>query len=433
VVGRELLPTVRKRSGDDVVLAVSPGGVVELSQYDLRWEKIFGAAESSEHKLVIRPDLEKLDLDNHDLLPLSTLRATDSGRTSGPKGANLGELKFAFGDMVPNGFVIPFGVFRQLLDTPVKTGGPSVFEWMKSSYDDIEAAKGKPEKQQKMVSSFLSRLRRWIHEAPLPPDFERALRAQLKTSFGADGTYGVFVRSDTNVEDLPGFTGAGLNLTVFNVVGYDNVIAALRDVWASPFEERAYGWRQENMKDPEYVFPAVVVQRAVPSEKSGVMVTADVESGSMDWLSVAVNEGVGGAVDGQASESLLINIHTGETRFLAQATASTRAALDSSGGIVHPPASGATSVLTTAEISQLIELACEVPERFDTLREADGSPVPADIEFAFLRGRLVLLQIRPFVESKSAQSNSYLAGLDAGLAAKGQQKVDVSGIPGAAQ
>ena len=256
---------------------------------------------------------------------------------------------------------------------------------------------------------------------------------QLNASFGTDGSYGVFVRSDTNVEDLPGFTGAGLNLTVFNVVGYDNIIAALRDVWASPFEERSYGWRQENMKDPEYVFPAVVVQQAVPSEKSGVMVTADVESGSMDWLSVAVNEGVGGAVDGQASESLRINIHTGETQFLAQATAPTRAALDSKNGIVHPPASGTTSVLTRAEISQLIELACEVPARFETLREADGSPVPADIEFAFLRGDLVLLQIRPFVESKGAQSNSYLASLDAGLAAKGQRRIDLSGIPGAAQ
>jgi len=433
VVGRELLPTVRERSGDSVVLAVSPGGVVELSQFSPRWEKIFGAAENPEHKLVIRPDLEKLDLDGHDLLPLSTLRATDSGRTSGPKGANLGELMFLFGDMVPNGFVIPFGVFRHLLDAPIEAGGPSVFEWMKQSYDDIEAAKGEPEKQQKMVSSFLSKLRGWIHEVPLPPDFERALRAQLKTSFGADGSCGVFVRSDTNVEDLPGFTGAGLNLTVFNVVGYDNIIAALRDVWASPFEERAYGWRQENMKDPEYVFPAVVVQRAVPSEKSGVMVTADVESGSMDWLSVAVNEGVGGAVDGQASESLRINIHTGETQFLAQATAPTRAALDSKNGIVHPPASGTTSVLTRAEVSQLIELACEVPARFETLREADGSPVPADIEFAFLRGDLVLLQIRPFVESKGAQSNSYLASLDAGLAAKGQRRIDLSGIPGAAQ
>jgi len=432
VVGRELLPMVRERSGEDVVLAVSPGGVVELSEYSSRWDEIFGAAENPEHKLVIRPDLEKLDVDRLDLLPLSTLRATDSGRTSGPKGANLGELKFAFGDIVPSGFVIPFGVFRHLLDAPIEAGGPSVFEWMKSTYDDIEAAKGNPEKQAKMVSSFLSKLRGWLHEIPLPADFESALRMQLNTTFGVDGSYGVFVRSDTNVEDLPGFTGAGLNLTVFNVVGYDNIIAALRDVWASPFEERAYGWRQENMQDPEYVFPAVVVQRAVPSEKSGVMVTADVEGGSMDWLSVAVNEGVGGAVDGQASESLRINIHTGETQFLAQATAPTRAALGPKGGIVHPSASGTTAVLTKAEIAQLINLALEVPKRFDTLREEDGSPVPADIEFAFLRGRLVLLQIRPFVENKGAQSNAYLVSLDAGLAAMGQRSVDLSGVPGAA-
>jgi phosphoenolpyruvate synthase/pyruvate phosphate dikinase len=46
-----------------------------------------------------------------------------------------------------------------------------------------------------------------------------------------------------------------------------------------------------------------VVQLGFPAEKSGVMVTADVDTGSRDWLSVAVNEGVGGAVDGQATES----------------------------------------------------------------------------------------------------------------------------------
>jgi phosphoenolpyruvate synthase/pyruvate phosphate dikinase len=282
-----------------------------------------------------------------------------------------------------------------------------------------------------MVAAFLGRLRTWILDAPLPAGFEQRFRARLEQTFGADGSFGVFVRSDTNVEDLPGFTGAGLNLTVPNVVGNDQIIEALHQVWASPFTERSYGWRQNNMVQPLYVFPAVVVQRAVPSEKSGVMVTADLEGGGMHWLSVAVNEGVGGAVEGQATESLRINLNTGEVQFLAQATAPLQAALAPGGGIDHVPTSGSDSVLKPAEITQLLELARAVPKRFPSLRNEDGSPIPADIEFAFKAGRLILLQIRPFVENRRAQSNEYLVQLDSGLEEKGLRQVDLSAAPGA--
>jgi phosphoenolpyruvate synthase/pyruvate phosphate dikinase len=182
------------------------------------------------------------------------------------------------------------------------------------------------------------------------------------------------------------------------------------------------------MTQPEYVFPAVVIQQAVPSAKSGVMVTTDVEGGGMRYLSIAVNEGVGGAVDGQATESLRVDSKTGDVQFLAQATASTRAVLDSEGGIMWLPASGTDAVLRPPEIRQLIELADEV-SRFESLRDENGQPVPADIEFAFLDGRLVLLQIRPFVESQSAQKNAYLAELDAGLVAKDRRIIDLRGVP----
>ena len=55
------------------------------------------------------------------------------------------------------------------------------------------------------------------------------------------------MRSDTNVEDLAGFTGAGLNLTLPNVVGFDNLVRAISQVWASPFTARAFAWRQSHI------------------------------------------------------------------------------------------------------------------------------------------------------------------------------------------
>jgi phosphoenolpyruvate synthase/pyruvate phosphate dikinase len=325
--------------------------------------------------------------------------------------------------------VIPFGAFRALLDRELEPGGPSVFEWMVERYDAIEAAESDPERHAKLVSEFLARLRGWIGTVELPPQFLVDLRTMLSQTFGPDGTYGVFIRSDTNVEDLPGFTGAGLNLTVFNVKGFDDIVASLRDVWASPFTERAFGWRQQNMEKPEYVFPAVVVQRATPSEKSGVMVTSDVESGDMRFATVAVNEGVGGAVEGQASESLLIELASGNVQFLAQATAPTRTALLNAGGVGQVAATGTDAVLREAEIRQLVELAKSLPAKFPSIQTEDGVPAPADVEFAFLKGKLVLLQIRPFVESKRARTGTYLQQLDAGLRERGDQPVDLRGIP----
>jgi hypothetical protein len=431
VVGNALLQRLQTHFAKRVVLAVSPNGVVQLAEDGPRWDEIFGHAGVKE-AVTIRPDLEKLDVTSRKLIPLGELRAVDSGRTSGPKGAKLGELRHAFGATVPNGFVIPFGVFRRLLDRPIEPGGPAVFEWMKESYKLIGAARADPQRQQRMASEFLKRLRHWIQTMDLGPELRTEMKRALDETFGKDGTYGVFVRSDTNVEDLPGFTGAGLNLTVPNVVGFENIMDAVRKVWASPFTERAYRWRQAHMEHPEYVFPAVLIQLGFPADKSGVMVTCDVDSGDPGWLSVAVNEGVGGAVDGQAAESLRIRVDTGAVEVLALATSPRRTVLSSGGGVKRIPASGSDAVLQPSEIARLIAFSKEVPMRFPELRKKDGQLIPADVEFAFRGDELALLQIRPFVESRSARRNQYLHQLDEGLRLRGGKRVNLDEVPSGA-
>jgi len=429
-VDQSLLPSLEPFYGKTAILAVSAAGSVRLTEDKGEGDALFSKKARAEDQVVIRPNLEKLDLSERDLLTLSSLRAKDSGRTVGPKAAKLGELKSQFPDTVAEGLAIPFGVFNVMLEQPRRDGKRSVFQWMVASYRQLESMPAGSPERAKATESFRAELYGWVLNADPGDAFRRDLRAQMKAVFGADGSYGVFVRSDTNVEDLPEFTGAGLNLTVPNVVGVDAVIKSLSKVWASPFTARAFAWRQAHMQGPEHVYPAILLLLSVNADKSGVMVTRDIDTGAKNGLSVAVNEGVGGAVDGQAAESLRINTDDGHIRLLAQATAPWRRQVNLTGGVDKLPTSGDDVVLKRAEADQLIELARVLPQRFPSIVDAKGEPAPADIEFGFLDGRLKLFQIRPFLESRQARSNSYLNSLDKSLKDLNSIQVDMNQVPG---
>jgi phosphoenolpyruvate synthase/pyruvate phosphate dikinase len=428
-VDQQLLPRISSHAGQKVVLAVSPEGIVQLVEDGPQWDEVF-ADQTKSRPVLIRPDLAKLDLYNHSFIPLQNIRAADSGRIAGPKAANLGELKHYFPETVTDGLVIPFGVFRALLDQPIEPGGPSVFEWMQSQYALIRSLEANPGRQETVTREFLTRIRERIVNADTGPEFRERLRGAMENVFGPDGTYGVFVRSDTNVEDLPGFTGAGLNLTVANVVGFENVLQAIQQVWASPFSERAYRWRQAYMDSPENVYASVLLLKSVPAEKSGVMVTVDVSSGKSGWLTIAVNEGVGGAVSGQTAEELRVHMASGRVRLMAHATEPRKRILLKTGGMTKIAAAGGETVLSDNDIELLMKFAESVPQRFPKLLGVDGQPVPADIEFGFYRNRLVLFQIRPFLDSIRARQNLFLNRLDQALEKDHGRTVNLETIPG---
>ncbi len=427
-IDETMLPRLRKLEGQVVVLAVSPNGLVEISPDSKKWQKFF--EENQTQNVVIRPDLEKLDLSVREFIDLNDLRASDSGRIVGPKAAKLGELRSHFPDMVSPGVGIPFGVFRQtVLEKPYRDNGRSVYDWMLSEYDKISKLPADSEQHKDTAERFRAELYQLILDAPLDKNFQAGLRTAMEKAFGKLDNIGVFVRSDTNVEDLPGFTGAGLNLTLPNVTGFDNVVKAINKVWASPFTQRAFAWRQSHMDQPQYVYPAVLLLQSVPNDKSGVMVTEDINTGDRNIISVAVNEGVGGAVDGQSAESLRINMSTGAVKVLATATAPWKRLPVAGGGIEKTRTSGDWTTLQAGEIKQMIDFAKELPKRFPAITDDDGSPAPADVEFGFLDGKMHLFQLRPFLQSKQAQGNSYLMQMDKALDGQMDKIVELEGVP----
>ena len=184
------------------------------------------------------------------------------------------------------------------------------------------------------------------------------------------------------------------------------------------------------MESPEHVYTSILLLKSVASDKSGVLVTQDIDSGDRQVLSVAVNEGVGGAVDGQAAESLRIDTRDGAVRVMATATAPWRRRPAVGGGIEKLPATGSDTLLQPAEIRRLIAFARdELPARFPAITDDAGRAAAADVEFGFVDGQLQLFQIRPFLESRSARRNAYLLAMDKGLAAGRDRRIDLNEVP----
>jgi Pyruvate phosphate dikinase, AMP/ATP-binding domain len=305
-----------------------------------------------------------------------------------------------------------------------------VFEWMVKNYAEIALIPvGDPEHHRK-AEAFRAELYDIIINTKLSTKFQGRLRAALKETFGSDNPPGVFVRSDTNVEDLAGFTGAGLNLTLPNVVGYENLLLGIADVWASPFTARAFAWRQSHMTQPEHVYTSILLLESVASDKSGVLVTQDIDTGDRTIVSVAVNEGLGGAVDGQAAESLRIPLDGSPVHVLATATDPWTRVPDPNGGLEFLPSSGSDTVLQPLEIDQVIDFARHLPDKFPPITDDEGNSAPADVEFGFLNGDLRLFQLRPFLDSKMARGIGYLHQMEARLKNTSLIEVDMNGVPG---
>ena len=408
-----LLPELRKFLGRRMLYAVTPGGTVILQP----WDEIPAAGreiwEARPREILQRVHLDtgRLRLDDTRLRPLREISARDSGVLAGPKAANVGELARRFPGLVADAVVIPFGVYHQHLQ---QAESGRLAARIRAAYEQAEAMRVRgdsPEAVRAYIYPQLAEFRKIIRALPFLPAFEQELAARLDEAFGPDAGYGVFVRSDTNAEDLPQFTGAGLNLTVPNVSGRARILQAIRDVWASPFEERAYEWRSRALDAGSEVYPSVLIQRTVNSEKSGVLATVNLETLDPSEITVNVNEGVAAVVDGGTAESLLLR-PDGSVKLLAQARAPYRRIALPAGGFDEIATTGSDFVLQPDEISQLRELAARVEAEYPKAHDNEGRPLPWDIEFGFEKGQLRLFQIRPLVRFRERATLEKLSRLE---------------------
>ena len=426
MLGPAAYKAIAPHDGQQVFFIVTPGGRVVVKEasamsatdhavydeYTRNQERAAdGALTGAQARLHI--DCAKVDLSQTMPIDLTKIRRSDSGRICGPKAAYLGEIKYQFPEHVARGVVVPFGAYYQhyrnakvVLPQPGSapdgaTAGEPLPDFVERTYkqffDVMIPAKTSERDLTAWIAPRLDVIRNSIRQAPLPADLQEAIRAQLAADglmTSTDQTVGCFVRSDTNVEDLDNFNGAGLNLTVFNRKSLNDIYSGLKEVWASPFTLRSFSWRQALIDDPLWVLSSVVILESIPSEKSGVLVTADPDSGEPGRMLVATSEGVGGAVDGTSAETLLWS-PTG-VELISLFKSPWRNQLQPGGGSAVVPASGSETVLAPNEVEEIVGAGRQISERFTPVLGPSGQPRPWDIEFGFAGGKLWLFQCRPF-------------------------------------
>lgn len=336
------------------------------------------------------------DLSVNEPIALDDLHKGLSGKLVGPKAANLGELNRLFPGKVSPAIALPFGIFSDHVNTP----GIQFRARLKELYSRYRGN----QITETEFNSGIEELRLNVENIQLTPSTLEKLTPVMQKLFG-DNDYGLFIRSDTNVEDLPGFTGAGLSLTLANVRGLKNQINSIPQVWASVLSPRAIAWRSNLLAQPAEVYASVLLMKSVAAEKSGVLVTRDLYT-KKEGFTVSTAWGIGGAVSGEAAETLVISNDSHPT-LVSEAKAPYQRVLSKQSGVTWT-ASHAGKVLESQEIEILRQLTVDVLEKYSAVTTSEGATLPWDIEFGFVGNKLTLFQIRPLVERGSLLADRLL-------------------------
>ncbi len=221
------------------------------------------------------------------VLPFEELRMSDVESVGG-KNASLGEMISqlnASGVRVPTGFATTALAFREFLVHNNLT--ERINQRLDAlNVDDVKA-----------LAQAGAEIRRWVEEAPFQDRLEQEIRQAFKV-LDADGKGSFAVRSSATAEDLPDASFAGQQESFLNVVGIDDVLHRIREVFASLYNDRAISYRVHKGFAHAEVALSAGIQRMVRSDKasSGVMFTLDTESGFKDAVFITSSYGLGETV-----------------------------------------------------------------------------------------------------------------------------------------
>jgi pyruvate,water dikinase len=309
--------------------------------------------------------------------------------SAGGKGANLGELTRA-GLPVPPGFVLTAGAYLEAMSL----GGQRADIARLTAQVDADSPEA--------LGTASAKLRERVRQAGMPDELRRSL---LDAYHRLDGN--VAVRSSATTEDTAGAAFAGMNETFTNISGDEALIDAVVRCWMSAFGERVLAYRAGKHITVEPAI-AVVIQRMVDSERSGVMFTADPASGERDHLVIEAAFGLGEVVVGgqvepdtyvlQKSDGKLLQARIGRKTHKIVRGPKGDQRLELSDG------EGRQRVLGDDELRHLGELAALIEDHYCA---------PQDVEWAVEGGEIFIVQSRPITTLGSTAGALLASGLGA--------------------
>ena len=357
------------------------------------------------------------------VVPFENLRMTDVESVGG-KNASLGEMisNIPTGVKVPTGFATTAHAFRNFLAYEDLSGRINA-HLSALNTEDVRA-----------LAQVGAQIRAMVEAQPFPADLEQAIRDAFVTLVSGNPQATFAVRSSATAEDLPDASFAGQQETFLNVIGIDEILYKIKEVFASLYNDRAISYRVHKGFAHEHVALSAGIQRMVRSDlgAAGVMFTIDTESGFQDVVFITSSYGLGetvvqGAVNPdefyvhkpmlKAGKRAVIRRSLGSKLIQMQFTTPEERA--SSGKLVKttdvPTEMRNRYSLTEADVEKLAAYALVIEEHYGRAMDIEWGKDGLD-------GELYILQARPeTVKSQSAGKAEYRYKL------KGKSAVIVEG------
>ena len=343
------------------------------------------------------------------VVPFENLRMSDV-EVVGGKNASLGEMisQLPQGVRVPTGFATTAHAFREFLKHEGLAERISA-RLATLDVDDVRA-----------LAAAGAEIRGWLENQPFPADLEKSVREAFATLSAGNDQASFAVRSSATAEDLPDASFAGQQENFLNVVGIEDVLHKMKEVFASLYNDRALSYRVHKGFAHDVVALSAGVQRMVRSDlgAAGVMVTIDTESGFDQVVFITSSYGLGetvvqGAVNPdefyvhkpmlRAGNHAVIRRNLGSKLIqMVFASAEEKAAT----GKLVKTTEVATELrnrysLTDAEVQQLAQYALVIEQHYGR---------PMDIEWGKdgQDGQLYILQARPETVKSQAKGQAEL-------------------------
>ncbi len=327
------------------------------------------------------------------VLALDEIDGTQRSEVGG-KGAQLGELSRMAGIRVPDGFCVTTHAFRRLVgDAP-------------SIADPRDRLSSLQLRDAEAVRARAMEVRQAVEGVAIPDDLAAAVSGQL-ARLGPRAAYAV--RSSATVEDSPMASFAGQHDTFLGVVGPAAILEHVRRCWASLFTERAVTYRIRNGIDHRTVHMAVVVQRMVLADASGVLFTADPITGHRKVASVEATFGLGEALVSGLVNADVHKVRDGDIVASAIATKPLAIGVSQAGGAQQRAVDRERQdrpALTDAQVVRLVELGRRIEAHFGHPQDIEWCLV--DDDFRFVQSRPITT-LFPIPAASDQESHVYVS------------------------